>query len=205
MKVIHLKHVYTIVSQTRSCHRMEEILFMSLWFFTFLTYKPLKQVYVYLPLVGTGKVLLWTWAVRNLKQRSISSLSIEGLLVAWRIWGVQDFTQKKRKKKGTFQRSQKISVSILMLLIIFKYLTACFKLVHPYKMVSLRLLTITEMRTILLKYWAPQKTWTLIMKNTHLLTTAQFKSIRVITLHYKKILSGIRVTVCNNTVLYGSL
>lgn len=152
--------LYTIVSQTRSCHRMEEILFMSLWFFTFLTYKPLKQVNVYLPLVGTGKVLLWTWAVRNLKQRSISSLSIEGLLVAWRIWGVQDFTQKKRKKKGTFQRSQKISVSILMLLIIFKYLTACFKLAHPYKMVkilNLGLLTITEMKVIFLKCWAPQK------------------------------------------------
>lgn len=56
------------------------------------------------------------------------------------------------KKNMTIQRSQKISATILLLLIIFKYLTACFKLVHPYKMVSLSLLTITEMRTILLKY-----------------------------------------------------
>lgn len=104
----NMLELYTIVSQTRSCHRMEEMLFMSLWFFTFLTYKPLKQVNVYLPLVGTGKVLLWTWAVRNLKQRSISSLSIEGLLVAWRIWGVQDFTQKKKKKKkGPFREVRK--------------------------------------------------------------------------------------------------
>lgn len=147
--------LYTIVSQTRSCHRMEEILFMSLWFFTFLTYKPLKQVNVYLPLVGTGKVLLWTWTVRILKQRAIiPSLSVEGLLVAWRIQNVQDFTQKKKKRP--FREVRKY-VSILMLLIIFKYLTACFKLVHPYKMVSLSLLTSTETKVIFLKCWAPEK------------------------------------------------
>lgn len=75
----NMLELYTIVSQTRSCHRMEEILFMSLWFFTFLTYKPLKQVNVYLPLVGTGKVLLWNWAVRNLKQSHYS------FFVSWKI------------------------------------------------------------------------------------------------------------------------
>lgn len=152
--------LYTIVSQTRSCHRMEEMLFMSLWFFTFLTYKPLKH----------QRLPATCWHRKGLTVNlscEESETKIHFLFVNWRtVSGLKNMgcpgfhSKKKEKKKGTFQRSQKISVSILMLLIIFKYLTACFKLAHPYKMVkilNLGLLTITEMKVIFLKCWAPQK------------------------------------------------
>lgn len=148
MKVIHLKHVYTIVSQTRSCHRMEEILFMSLWFFTFLTYKPLKH----------QRLPATCWHRKGLTVNlSCEEFETEPLFLLCQLKDCQwpeeyGVSRISLKKNMTIQRSQKISATILLLLIIFKYLTACFKLVHPYKMVSLRLLTITEMRTILLKY-----------------------------------------------------
>lgn len=97
----------------------------------------------------------------NLNCEDSETKSHYSFFVSWRIVSGLKNTEcpgfhSKKKKKRPFREVRKY-VSILMLLIIFKYLTACFKLVHPYKMVSLSLLTSTETKVIFLKCWAPEK------------------------------------------------
>lgn len=107
----NMLELYTIVSQTRSCHRMEEILFMSLWFFTFLTYKPLKH----------QRLPATCWHRKGLTVNlscEESETKIHFLFVNWRtVSGLKNMgcpgfhSKKKKKKRDLSEKSENMFLS----------------------------------------------------------------------------------------------